>query len=103
MFDIVPFTARLHPGQLVVVMPGALVNRTQSNEESYTTRYHMAIVIRVSHMWREPEGRSYDDFVQPTYVVLFSNDSRTYSVPAGYLCSPDELTDPGRLFNRLSG
>lgn len=80
-------------------MPGALVNRTSSNEESYTSRYQVGIVVRVSHLWREPAGYFYADAVLPTYVVLFSSDSRTYNVPASYLCSPDELTDPSRLFN----
>lgn len=90
----------LTPGTLVVVKDFALVRRFNSEEEHYTGRMQAGLVLTLSHIWREV-GRSVEP--QPTYLVMFSNDMRLYYVTAGDLLSPDQATDPGRLFGRLSG
>lgn len=90
----------LTPGALVVIKDFALVRRFNSEEEHYTERMQAGLVLTLSHIWHEL-GDSKEP--QPTYLVFFSKDMRLYYVPADCLLTPDQATDPGRLFGRLRG
>lgn len=92
-------TGNLTPGTLIVVRDNTLVRRWGSEEEHYTQRLQNGMVLQqLAYLWREGEYRD-----SPTYLVLFSNDMRIYLVPADSLLTPDQATDPGRLFGRLRG
>lgn len=82
----------------MVIKEFTLVRRLASEEEHYTHRMQNGIVLQLAYLWREGEYRD-----SPTYLVFFSNDMRIYYVPAGNMLTPDQATDPGRLFGRHSG
>lgn len=91
---------KYQPGQLVVIRNFTLVRRFNSEEEHYTERFQNGLLLTLSHVWHEL-GR--DGEPDPHYLVLFSNDSRLYYVPASGLATPDWFTDPSRLFRRFRG
>lgn len=86
------------PGTLVVVKDFTLVRRFNSEETGYTEKMQVGIVVTLSHVWYDC-GRS----VEPNYLVMLSNDMRLYYVPSNGMLTPDEATDPGRLFGLLRG
>lgn len=87
------------PGQLVVIKDFTLVRRFNSEEEHYTERMQPGLVLTLAHVWYEIGSSG----PGPTYLVMFGKDSRLYYVPGDSTLAPDRVTDPSRLFGRLSG
>jgi hypothetical protein len=89
----------LMPGDLVVIKDCSLVRRYLSEEEHYTHRLQNGLVIMMTHVWTElGSGQA-----EPTYLVLFSRDMRLYYVARTHMLTPDQASDPSRLFGQLSG
>ena len=91
--------AQLTPGSHVVVRSGALVRRYNSEEEHYIEGMATGLIIQLTSTWYETGSME----LTQRYLVLFSVDSRMYYVEATDLLTPDQASDPGRLFGRLRG
>jgi len=89
----------LTPGTLVVVRDFALVRRFNSEEEHYTEKMQVGLVLALTHIWSELGSGE----ASPTYLVMFSRDMRLYYVAYDSLLTPSQATDPSRLFGRLRG
>lgn len=86
------------PGQLVVVRPGSLVRRWASEEEFYTDKLQLGIVIQHASTWND-HGM---DTVQCDYLVMFDS-GRIYLVGGFRLVHTDHARDPSRLFGWSPG
>ena len=90
----------MNPGDHVVVKDFTLVRKVGSDEEHYTERMQNGLIVQLSHLWHELGSEAEP---QPTYLVLFSREMKLYYVPADGMLTPDQATDPSRLFGRLRG
>lgn len=91
------------PGDLVTVKPGTLVQRYGSESQHYTSGYVNGMVIQLSYRSFDNDA-DWDTFeVSESYFVLFAGEMRIYLVNGHHLLAPDQVTDPSRLFPRLTG
>ena len=90
----------LTPGTLVVIKRNALVQRFGTETEFFLPSATTAMVVQLSHLWHELGTIAEPS---PSYLVLFAGETRLYIVPGDMIMTPDQATDPSRLFGWLRG